>query len=180
MNLAPRFHERRPTPPGVRRFEQADAVNPLPARANAGVWPRGRLRMRVEIAGIWFQTSNQGAHHDLHNHGDCSWSGVYYVQIDPPEARRARAGHGELNGATRFHGPYLARLGGADMGLGNAYPQRPHVDTQPEEGLLAIFPAYLEHQALPHAGERDRIVVSFNAALHGEAGDDRLFGFAPA
>ena len=128
MNLAPGFHDLWPTPMGVHRFEQAEAVNPvlaraftalraagchasgqapggfyaseddlmrrmdLPewrllvdflvdrlqatlARANAGVWPQGRLKMRVEIAGMWFQISNHGAHHDLHNHGNCSWSG---------------------------------------------------------------------------------------------------------
>ena len=36
----------------------------------------------------------------------------------------------------------------------------------------------LEHHALPYAGERDRIVVSFNAALHASEGSDRLFAYA--
>ena len=98
------------------------------------------------------------------------------MQLDPPEARRVHADYGELNGVTRFYGPYLPRLGGAYMDLGNAYLQRPHVDVEPEAGLLAVFPAYLEHQALlTYGGRQDRIVVSFNAALHAEDGSDRLY-----
>jgi len=148
------------------------------AQANRGVWPAGRLSLKVEIAGMWFQIGNHGAYHDVHNHGNCSWCGVYYVQIDPPEARHAHPAFAENNGRTRFYGPYLPRLGGAHMDLGNAYLQRPHVDVEPEEGILVVFPAYLEHHALPYAGERDRIVVSFNAALHASEGSDRLFAYA--
>lgn len=148
--------------------------------ANAGAWPGGRLSMRIEIAGMWFQCSNLGAFHDLHNHGNCSWSGVYYVQVDPLGPRHAHPVFGALNGVTRFYGPYLGRLGGAHMDLGNAYLQRPHHDVQPEEGLLVIFPSYLEHKALPYEGERDRIVISFNAAIHAAEGEDRLFAYSSA
>lgn len=149
-------------------------------QANAGCWPRGQFRLQVGIVGTWFQISNGGAHHDVHNHGNCSWSGVYYVQVDPAEIRRAHATYGELNGCTRFYGPYLARLGGAYADRGNAYLQRPHVDVEPEAGRLAIFPAYLEHQALPYAGVEDRVIVSFNAQFHSPAGGDQMYGYAPA
>lgn len=150
------------------------------AAANLGAWPPGRLSMRIEIAGMWFQCSNRGAFHDAHNHGNCSWSGVYYLQIDADELRRAHPVYGILNGATRFYGPYLDRLGGAYVDLGNAYLQSPHEDVQPEQGLLVVFPSYLAHKALPYEGKLDRIILSFNAAIHSAEGGDRLASYAAA
>jgi hypothetical protein len=155
-----------------------DSVQNTVAHANAGVWPSGRLQLRLQITGMWFQVSNHGAFHDVHNHGNCSWSGVYYVQLDPVEQRRRHPVYGVCNGATRFYGPYLGRLGGAYADLGNAYLQRPHCDVIPEEGMLVVFPSFLEHKALPYEGERDRVSVSFNAGVHAADGNDKLFAYA--
>jgi hypothetical protein len=55
--------------------------------------------------GLWFQCANRNAFHDVHTHGNCSWSGVYCVQVDPPERRCTHPTHGALNGATRLYGP---------------------------------------------------------------------------
>lgn len=145
--------------------------------ANAGVWPQAKLSLKLEIAGAWFQIQNHGAFHDVHTHGNCSWSGVYYVQIDPPEQRRQHKALGELNGMTRFYGPYQNWLGGAYMDMGNAYLQQPHFDVSPESGMLVLFPAYLNHKAMPYQGEADRIILSFNAQIHGAQGD-RIFTYA--
>ncbi len=141
--------------------------------ANAGFWPP-RMSLKLEIVGAWFQVQNHGAFHDIHNHGNCSWSGVYYVQIDAPEQRRQHAVFGELNGLTRFYGPYQNLLGGAYMDMGNAYLQKPYYDVVPEPGMLILFPAFLNHKGMPYAGEQDRIVVSFNAQIHGAEGDQLL------
>lgn len=151
-------------------------------QANAGAWPaesreRG-LDLRIALRGLWFQFGNHGAFHDVHTHGNASWSGVYCVQVDPPEARTAHPVYGAANGVTRFYGPPFTQLGGAHVDLGNAYLQPPHVDVPPEPGRLVVFPSWLAHQALPYAGERDRIIVSFNASVHAAAGGDRLHGYA--
>jgi uncharacterized protein (TIGR02466 family) len=135
-------------------------------------------RLQVGIVGAWFQISNDFASHQLHNHGNCSWSGVYYVQCDPEERRIAHPRLGAANGLTRFHGPYLDRLGGAHMDLGAAYLQDSHVDVAPVPGAVVVWPSWLLHQALPYEGERDRIVISFNARIHGADGDQlRPYGF---
>ncbi len=57
------------------------------------------------------------------------------------------------------------------MDMGNAYLQQAHYDVVPEPGMLILFPAFLNHKAMPYAGEQDRIVVSFNAQIHGAEGD---------
>ena len=51
-------------------------------------------------------------------------------------------------------------------------------DVTPQEGELILFPSFLPHKALPYTGERDRIIVSFNAQIHAPEGD-RLQAYAP-
>jgi hypothetical protein len=146
-------------------------------QANAGVWPAGRHGLQLELIGVWFQIQNGESFHDIHTHGNCSWSGVYYVQIDPPERREAHPQHGVLNGATRFYSPMFPLLGGAYMDRGNAWLQKATLDVMPREGELVVFPSFLPHKALPYVGVRDRIIVSFNAQIRAPSGD-QLFRFA--
>ncbi|WP_425145824.1 putative 2OG-Fe(II) oxygenase [Deinococcus sp.] len=150
----------------------SQAVFDVASRVNAAAWaalPAARLRM--EVVGAWFQVQNRYGFHDIHTHGNCSWSGVYYVQIDD-EALRARHPHlGARNGVTRFYGPLWSLLGGAYQDLGNVYLQQGTFDVQPSAGTLIVFPSWLNHKAMPYDGEQDRVIVSFNAQVHGAAGD---------
>lgn len=148
-------------------------------QANAGVWPAGRHGLQLELIGVWFQIQNGASFHDIHTHGNCSWSGVYYVQIDPPEQRQRHPEFGALNGATRFYSPMFPLLGGAHIDMGNAFLQQATLDVTPHEGELVLFPAFLPHKAMPYAGERDRIIVSFNAQIRAPGGD-QLFRYASA
>ncbi len=155
----------------------AQALQSTVKQANAGVWPQGRHALQLELTGVWFQIQNGAAFHDIHTHGNCSWSGVYYVQIDPPHQRVADAQRGALNGATRFYSPMFPLLGGAHMDMGNSWLQQATLDVAPQEGELVLFPAFLPHKAMPYSGEKDRIVVSFNAQVHAPAGD-QVFAYA--
>jgi len=154
-----------------------ERIHDTAEQANAGFWPAQRLNLKVAINGMWFQCSNGGAFHDVHTHGNCSWSGVYVVQVDDPQARVRHPVYGAANGVTRFYGPPFATLGGAFIDLANAYLQPPHHDVAPVPGQLTIFPSWLAHQALPYAGELERIIISFNASMHAEGGD-RLHGYS--
>ncbi|OIQ98520.1 hypothetical protein GALL_194950 [mine drainage metagenome] len=154
----------------------AESLQKTIKAANANVWP-SKLSLNLEFAGSWFQIQNHGAFHDIHSHGNCSWSGVYYVQLDPAVQRHKHKVLGALNGMTRFYGPYQNWLGGAYMDMGNAYLQQPHFDVCPEAGMLVLFPSYLNHKAMPYEGVNDRIVVSFNVQIHGAQGD-KIFNYA--
>jgi hypothetical protein len=153
-------------------------------QANRAAWPAEGaaqgLPLQLAIDGMWFQVSNRGAFHDVHTHGNCSWSAVYCVQVDPEHRRVRHPTYGAANGVTRFYGPPFGHLGGAHVDLGNAYLQPPHVDVAPQPGQLVLFPAWLAHQALPYDGEIDRVIVSFNASVHAAQGGDRLHGYAAA
>lgn len=148
-------------------------------QANAGLWPTGRHNLQLELMGVWFQIQNGATFHDVHTHGNCSWSGVYYVQIDPSEQRAQHPDFGVLNGATRFYSPMFPLLGGAHIDMGNAFLQQATLDVSPQEGELVLFPSFLPHKAMPYVGEKDRIIVSFNAQIRAPEGD-QLFRYAGA
>jgi len=155
----------------------AGAVQNLAKRSNVQAWPPGKLLMDLQFVGCWFQIQNGHAFHDVHTHGNCSWSGVYYLQIDSSERRLQHAALGELNGVTRFYGPYTQFQAGAYMDMGNAYLQNNSIDIQPEPGTLVIFPSYLPHKAMPYEGEKDRIIISFNAQINARTGN-QIHGYA--
>ncbi|AOW12828.1 hypothetical protein LPB72_17700 [Hydrogenophaga crassostreae] len=155
-----------------------DSIRQTVVLANQTAWPEAKPGLQIALRGIWFQIANQGSHHDVHTHGNCSWSGVYCVQVDDQARREAQEALGPANGATRFYGPHFNHLGGAYMDFGNAYLQAAHLDMAPLPGQLVVFPSWLPHQAMPYQGEADRIIVSFNASVHAASGSDQLHPYA--
>lgn len=162
---------------GFVRFV-VDSLRDTVAAANQGAWPEAAPGLRMAINGMWFQISNQGVHHDVHTHGNCSWSGVYCVQVDAEAQRVAHPVLGAHNGITRFYGPRFGHQAGAYMDFGNAYLQAAHLDVAPVPGQLVLFPSWLAHQAMPYQGSSDRIIISFNASVHAAAGSDQLASYA--
>jgi uncharacterized protein (TIGR02466 family) len=140
-------------------------------QANREAWAGQELDLKVAIEGMWFQCSRQGAFHDVHTHGNCSWSSAYIVQIDEPAKRVAHPVYGAANGATRLYGPPFQALAGASVDVGNAYLMPPSQDIEPVPGQLLLFPSWLAHQAMPYDGEQERIIISFNASVHASGGD---------
>lgn len=146
--------------------------------ANQGAWPEATPGLQIALRGVWFQMANRGSHHDVHTHGNCSWSGVYCLQVDADAPRKAHPLLGAANGVTRYYGPHFNHLGGAHMDFGNAYLQSAHIDIDPVPGQLVVFPSWLAHQAMPYDGAEDRIIVSFNASVHAALGSDQLHGYS--
>ncbi|MDP2710672.1 MAG: putative 2OG-Fe(II) oxygenase [Solirubrobacteraceae bacterium] len=146
-------------------------------KANGEAWAGRELDLRVGFQGMWFQCSRDGTYHDIHTHGNCSWSAAYIVQIDEPEQRVSHPVYGAANGVTRLYGPHFATLGGAFVDVGNAYLQPPHLDIEPIPGRLLLFPSWLAHKAMPYDGEKERVIISFNASIHASEGD-QLHGYS--
>lgn len=155
-----------------------DGLRQTVVLANHGHWPEATPSLQIALQGIWFQVSNNSSHHDIHTHGNCSWSGVYCLQVDDTQVRQSHAVHGLRNGVTRFYGPHFNHLAGAAMDFGNAYLQAAHIDVQPVPGQLVVFPSWLAHQAMPYDGDKDRVIVSFNATIHSASGNDQLHAYS--
>ena len=144
-----------------------DSVFQVAAHANGKAWQNSQ-KINVRLTGVWFQISNASGLHETHVHGNCSWSGVYYVQAGDCSRSSDDRKNGLLNGITRFYGPYMDFYAGGHVEVGNLYLQSASWDSFPEDGKIAVFPSYLKHMAFPYSGEQDRVIVSFHAQVEGE------------
>lgn len=145
-----------------------DNVFEVAAEVNGAYWSK-QQSLDVHITGMWFQISNGYGFHETHVHGNCSWSGVYYVQSGNSSKGPSDTGaNGQPNGITRFYGPHTEYQAGGHGDLGNFYLQDHTWDSYPEDGKLVIFPSHLKHMVFPYNGEQDRVIVSFHAQVNGD------------
>jgi uncharacterized protein (TIGR02466 family) len=102
----------------------------------------------------WFVVSPAGAMNARHCHPRSFLSGAYYVKVPPGSSPLC------------FHDPRPVKL--------HATPASPQFKVTPytteslncqiHEGLLVLFPAWLDHSVPPHQAEGERVVLSFNLA----------------
>ncbi len=128
-----------------------DSVFEIASGVNAPYWKNSQ-GIDVALTGIWFQISNAFGFHETHIHGNCSWSGVYYIQAGESSLSDKDRKNGLLNGVTRFYGPYMEFLAGGHGEFGNLYLEDSSWDSYPEDGKIAVFPSYLKHMVFPYAG----------------------------
>ncbi|MBI2316604.1 MAG: 2OG-Fe(II) oxygenase family protein [Betaproteobacteria bacterium] len=104
----------------------------------------------LEITACWANILARGAAHKAHSHPNNFLSGVYYVQTDP------------AIDAINFHDPRsqtaVIRPPVAELTAENT----DQVVVRVRNGMLLLFPSYLEHSVDANAGENERISVSFN------------------
>ena len=156
-----------------------DGVYEISRNLNEKHWKHFALNsLRVDVTGMWFQISNGFTFHETHVHGNCSWSGVYYVQAgSASKSNDDRMPNGMLNGVTRFYGPHLEESAAGHGDWGNHYLQNYNWTSYPRDGNLIIFPSYLKHMAFPYNGEKDRIIVSFHAQVNSDSEVKYNYGF---
>ena len=99
----------------------------------------------------WYHITKTNGMHESHIHPSCSWCGVYYIQ----------SGDGD-SGNTVFENPIRSTY----IDRGNQYLNNlSTVRIKPQDGLLVIFPSYLNHYQALYKGTEDRIVIAFNASI---------------
>ena len=156
-----------------------DGIFDISAKANGKYWQRMSLEdIKVNVTGLWFQITNDYIFHEVHVHGNCSWSGVYYVQSGDAVDQSKSKELGFKNGITRFYGPHMEHMAGCHLDLGNVYLTHDKYDSIPEDGKLVIFPSYLKHMPFPYVGEKDRVIVSFHAGLSSNKKMQMNYSFA--
>ena len=92
-----------------------------------------------------------------HDHGECSMSCVYYVQVGNDTDLD--------NGSTYFLRPYNRGTTHNDFG-GMRYANESAGFFKAEEGKLLIWPSFIMHGSKPYIGEKDRIIISANADIN--------------
>ncbi len=97
----------------------------------------------------WINLHDRGGFNFLHMHEGSLLSGSFYLQVPPGSGqfvfRDPRPGviHGYVKGAVPN--------GHADVHL------------RPSDGLLVLFPCWMEHYVEPHDSDEPRITLAFNA-----------------
>ena len=157
-----------------------DNIYDVARTVNEKYWRQFKLEnIDVDLTGLWFQVCNDHAFHETHVHGNCSWSGVYYVQAGSASKNQNDVmENGMLNGVTRFYGPNM-EYGAAGHGDWGNYYLHDHTFTQyPENGTLVIFPSHLKHMVFPYKGEEDRVIVSFHAQVNSKTQIEYKYSFS--
>ena len=110
-------------------------------------------KQEVKITNMWAIINETGAFNQKHHHGNSDLSAAYYVSA-----------HDEC-GDIVFYDPRPARV------YKNPIAKTPNKlnatinSVKPENGLLVLFPSYLEHSVNPNLSNKKRIVISFNISL---------------
>jgi len=105
----------------------------------------------IKFVDSWFHIGKTNSLHEPHIHANCSWCGIYYVEAGEKES-----------GQTSFRNPAYSTY----LDYGSRWLDI-HMQAQvkPENGLLILFPSYLQHHQCLYTGNKDRVVVAFNAQV---------------
>ena len=105
----------------------------------------------VGFVDSWFHIGKKYSSHDVHNHGNCSWCGIFYVD----------SGEVDKGGETIFRNPVTSNF--TDCGNNYVFTS---IRVIPENGKLVLFPSYLDHYQSLYTGDKERIVIGFNMTLN--------------
>lgn len=108
------------------------------------------------ISGSWLTKSIKGEYSSLHNHNNCLFSGVLYLQTD------------EKTGGMIFEkmGEDRLQLKASEYNLLNSSSH----SFLPKAGLLIMFPSEMYHKILENNSDLTRISLAFNVFPRGEIG----------
>jgi uncharacterized protein (TIGR02466 family) len=104
----------------------------------------------LELTGCWANISPPGDGHRPHTHPNNYLSGVYYVQV---QEGANTISFDDPRPQTNIISPATSEI--TDENAGQI-----HITTR--EGLLVLFPSWIQHQVPRNESQRDRISIAFN------------------
>lgn len=154
---------------GYRGYTSYASLDDLPRRASVFAQLKTRLDRhaalyaqalhldlggrRLKLDSIWANVLRPGGAHSGHLHPLSVISGTYYVAV-PDRA-----------GGLRLEDPRLSRLMARPPLRPEApEPARAFVTLRPAVGTVLMWESWLRHEVPPHAGQGERISLSFNYA----------------
>ena len=115
-----------------------------------------RIKQSFRITNSWLSIKEQNQSHHLHNHQNCIFSGVYYLQT-PPDAELNLKGDPGFLGSFKFDYDYI------DHNLFNSHFWKVPVSSS----TVVIFPSNMYHGVEPNLTTTPRICIGFNAFVQG-------------
>ena len=110
-------------------------------------------KQEVKITNMWAIINEKGAFNQKHHHGNSDISAAYYVSAF------------ENCGDIVFYDPRSAPVFKHPIAKKANILNASVNSIKPEEGMLVLFPSYLEHSVNPNFSNKKRIVISFNLSL---------------
>lgn len=129
----------------------------LPLAAQA-VGAEGWAVEGLQISEMWGALSEPGNQHDRHHHANAWIAGVYYLKTQPD------------SGPIHFHDPIPQRSVIRPAFQRETNFTRIVQSIPPEDGLLLLFPGWLNHSIGVNNSDADRISIAFNLMPTGPAG----------
>jgi len=107
----------------------------------------------VKITGMWAIINKKNASNSMHIHSNNYISAAYYV--------RAPKNCGDIvfydpRFAATYRYPKISKTNKLNSNI---------VSFQPKEGMLVLFPSYLQHSVNLNKSNKERVVISFNINL---------------
>ena len=114
-------------------------------------------KQKLKIIYYWININGHNNSNIMHNHPRCDLSGVYYVKVP------------ENSGHIYFRNPHdfvaNAELFSYNDQARQDLKQEINTFIQPKDGLLLLFPAYLQHGVMVNQSNEKRISIAFNIKL---------------
>ena len=108
----------------------------------------------VKINNMWAIINTGGSSNAQHQHGNSNISGAYYV--------RAPKNSGDIVFYDPRPAPVYFHPNAKSPNLLNAQVN----SVSPKEGVLVLFPSYLDHSVNKNLSNEERIVISFNIRIN--------------
>lgn len=143
--------------PAVEAFSHwvKDCIFKSALNANQSYWPRG-MNVEIQLHESWCHITRDGGYHDVHTHPMSSWSCIYYLDCGDTD-------HVNKNGVNRFFCPYENQY----LDAGTAWTAaNTSIDFKAENGMMIVFPSWVQHNALTYRGQRERYVIAVNARIN--------------
>ena len=109
---------------------------------------------QVKINNMWAIINTGGSSNAQHQHGNSNISGAYYV--------RAPKNSGDIVFYDPRPAPVYFHPNAKSPNLLNAQVN----SVSPKEGVLVLFPSYLDHSVNKNLSNDERIVISFNIKIN--------------
>ena len=103
---------------------------------------------QIQIPQLWVNVNKKGDWNTIHQHGQYTLAGTYYVKVP------------EDSGRIVFRDPRPAAIGNKFMV--DRFDKGEFFNIKPLEGMLIIWPSYLDHFVEPSNSDEERISISFD------------------
>jgi hypothetical protein len=114
-----------------------------------------RINFKATLDG-WINVNGPGDYNMPHYHPGNTWSGVYYIRTGSDVPNRPTSGRIEfIDPRTRCDA----------LGPKDGLRHSGSIWISPVDGMLLIFPSYLEHYVHPYQGSGERITLAFNSLV---------------